>query len=97
MGERSFEEMLNNIDKAQDVTEDAAREEKHQKAAKRYEESLTQPLHPEEIKIDKKVAEEDKRLIEIHKPSGLKSRRTSRGWERGHRKGLKPIKHREAA
>jgi len=46
---------------------------------------------------DKKTAHQDKILAEIHKPSGLKSRRLGRPNRRGHRRGLKPVKHREAA
>ncbi|MFA5413610.1 MAG: hypothetical protein WC348_03665 [Patescibacteria group bacterium] len=77
--------------------EEAAREKKHREAAKRYEESLQQPSSVEEAEIDKKTAREDVVMAETNRPSGKDSRRTERDWERGHRKGLKPIKRREAA
>ncbi len=78
--------------------EKEAREKRYQKAAERYEEALARPFHPEEIKVDEKSEKEDRTLIEVHKPSGLKSRTAQRTWRYGHRHGKKPAKPgREAA
>jgi hypothetical protein len=43
-----------------------------------------------EDKFEKINAAHQAELAEKHSPGGLKSRRVSRGWERGHRRGVKP-------
>jgi hypothetical protein len=42
-----------------------------------------------ESEFEKISAAHQAELAEKHSPGGLKSRRVSRGWERGHRHGLK--------
>lgn len=75
----------------------------YEEAVSKYEETLGVPppkdWTAEQITeaMEKKAAHQDKILAEIHKPSGLKSRRLGRPDRRGHRRGLKPTKHHEAA
>lgn len=83
--------------------EEEALKNLYEEAVSKYEETLGVPppkdWTAEQITeaMEKKAAHQDKTLAEIHKPSGLKSRRLGRPDRRGHRRGLKPVKHREAA
>lgn len=79
-----------------------ALEQLHDEAVAKYKEALSVPppedWTTEQITeaVEKKAAQQDKILSKIHQPSGLKSRRIQRrDWNRGHRKGLKPVKPRE--
>ncbi|MBI5072094.1 hypothetical protein HZB93_04390 [Candidatus Falkowbacteria bacterium] len=73
----------------------------HKESAAKYEGALGVPppedWTTEQITetLDKKTAREDVVMAETNRPSGKKSRRAARGWQRGHRKGLKPAKPRE--
>lgn len=80
-----------------------ALENLYEEAISKYEEALGVPppedWTTEQITeaMEKKSAHEDKILAEMHKPSGLESRRMRQSNRRGHRRGLKPTKHREVA
>ncbi len=73
----------------------------YDEAVTKYEEALGVPP-PEDWTaeqvaeaVEKKTAQQDKILSEIHRPSSLKSRRSASADRRGHRRGLKPAKPRE--
>ncbi len=73
----------------------------HEEATVKYEGALGTPppedWTTEQIAeaVDKKTMRQDMIIAETNRPSGLKSRRVTRGgWQRGHRKGLKTVKPR---